>query len=344
VEVTAVDFLGDLGNRYVGSEPWLKEPLSTRLARVLQLARAGSEPPITADVASSVAGVQLTWEDVDHKAAAGLLQDMANSVDGVLWAATHLVTGPYVKLEDPGQRPPLYRLALVGGKIVILPIDPETLPAEQRPLEISACDVLRDPVRFVLDVADIGTRAQVSWQEQTVDEHGDPSPTERTVSTINPSRDNQYGTRSISVSTMLTSAAAATSVAERLLARSTGQWRMDGLLISDADFQVPNSDAATILLTLLDGVRRGGLGVNVTDLPSWSPLGTSALAYLEGGEYQFAGGGWQLSLLVSRGTGLGTNAQWDQIPPSWQWNHWAPQLTWDDLRGVAAPGAAERNS
>ena len=45
LSVTATDFLGDLGNRYVGDEPWLAEPLSTRFLRVLQLATATGEQP-----------------------------------------------------------------------------------------------------------------------------------------------------------------------------------------------------------------------------------------------------------------------------------------------------------
>jgi hypothetical protein len=337
VAVTAADFLGDLGNRFVGDEPWLAEPLETRMRRVLALASASGELPITAEIATTLAPVQLSWEDVDHRAASGLLTDMADSVDGVLWSATHLVAGPYVKLEDPAQRPPLYQLGMLGGKIVILPIDPDTLPAEQQPLDISACDVLRDPVRFVLDVSDIGTRATITWQEQTLDDDGLPAPTERTLATIDANREAAYGTRNISVQTMLTSAAAAQLVADRLLSRATGQWRMDGLLIADADFMVPDATAAGILLTLLDGVRRGGMAVRVTDLPSWSPLGQVAPAYVEGGEYRFVGGGWELALTISRATGLGQNAAWDELPPTWRWDDWAPQLTWDSLRGVAAP-------
>lgn len=339
IAITAVDFLGDLGNRYVGDEPWLLEPLATRVARVLNLARAGNEPPITADVATTIANVPVTWEDVDHRAASGLLTDLAQSVDGVLWSATHIVSGPYVKIEDPGQRPPLYQLAIDAGKIVIASIDVESLPVDQRPLDLSACDVLRDPVTFTLDVADIATRAVVSWQEQTLNEEGLPSPTERNYSEILANREAQYGTRNISVTTLLTTQAAAETVAERLLARNTGQWRMEGLEVADLDFTVPDDRAAQILLALLDGVRRGGLPVRVTELPTWSPIGETAPAYVEGGDYTFSGGGWTLALTISRATGLGANATWDEIPrdPAWIWDTWSPSITWDALRGVAGP-------
>lgn len=338
LSITATDFLGDLGNRYVGDEPWLAEPLAVRLQRVLELAQVPGEPSITADIATTFAPVVLTYEDVDHRAASGLLADMANSVDGVLWSATHLVSGPYVRLEDPAQRPALYQLGKPDFWIEILPIDPSTLPESLRPLDISACDVLRDPVQWVLDVSDIATRATVTWVEQTVDEEGQPDPTERTLAHIDPAAEAQFGTRNISVQTMLTTAPEAQTVAERLLARNAGEWRLSGLAVADRDFQVPDQVAVNILLSLLDGVRRGGMAIRVVDLPLWSPLGASVPAYVEGGTYTFTEGGWQLELTVSRGTGLGRNAQWDQLDPTWTWDDWNPGITWDDLRGVAAPG------
>lgn len=342
IGVTAVDFLGDLGNRYVGDEPWLSESLETRVLRILDLAHAANEPAVTADIATTIRNVPLTWEDVDHRAASGLLTDIAASVDAVLWSATHIVSGPYIKMEDPAQRPALYQFKLVNGKIDIVSIDVSTLPIDKRPLDLSACDVLRDPVTFTLDVADIATRAVVSWQEQTLDDDGNPSPTERNYAEIDAGADAEYGTRNISLQTLLTTQAAAATVAERLLSRNTGQWRMEGLEVADADFNVPDSTAATILLTLLDGVRRGGLPVRVIDLPQWSPIGTVAPAYIEGGVYTFSGGGWTLALTISRATGLGSNAPWDSFPRAagWTWDAWNPAITWDDLRGVAPPSGA----
>lgn len=335
--ITATDFLGDLGNRFVGDSPWLLEPLSTRFLRVLQLAQVPGEQPIQADIASTLATAPMSWEDVDHRAASGLLADMANSVDGVLWSATHLVSGPYVRLEDPGQRPPLYVLELDGGVIVIAPVDVDNLPPAQRPLELDSCDVLRDPVQWVIDVSDIASRVQVTWKEQTLDDDGQPAPTDRTHQLIDAGRDAAYGTRSVSLQTLLTTQPAAATVAERILARVSGEWRLSGLVVADADFVTPDQTAVNVLMTLLDGVTRGGMGIVVTGLPGWSPLGDTAPAYVEGGTYSYVAGGWQLALTVSRGTGLGSNAQWDQIPPTWQWDQWSPGITWDQLRGVAAP-------
>lgn len=332
VGITAVDFLGDLGNRYVGDSPWAAETLGTRFTRVLSLAAAAGEPPTTADIASTLSPVVMTAEDVDHRAASGLLSDMANSVDGVLWSATHAVTGPYVKLEDPYQRPALYRLRLIGGVIKVVLIDPATLPPEQRPTALSACDVLRDPVTFLRDVTDIATRARVTWQEQTL-----PNPTERTFSVVSAPRELSYGTRAVGLSSMLTTAADAERVADRLMARQSGNWRVDGLAVGDADFRIPDDAAATILLGLLDGVRRGGLPLLITDMPDWAPLGSQVPVYLEGGSYAFVGGGWQLALSVSVATGLGATAAWDELDATWKWDQWDPTLTWDALRGVGKP-------
>jgi hypothetical protein len=181
----------------------------------------------------------------------------------------------------------------------------------------------------------------VSWQEQTLGDDGLPAPTERTEAVIDSQAENAYGTRNVSAQTLLTTAPEATVVAERMLARSTGQWRMDGLRVADADFVTPDQAAVNLLLKLLDGVTRGGLPLRVTELPAWSPMGEEAVCYLEGGEYSYVAGGWELALTVSRATGLGANAPWDSMKPAWRWDDWTPTVSWDDLRGVAAPAAAE---
>ena len=48
-----------------------------------------------------LADIPVSWLDVDHRAAVGLLTDVAQSVDGVLWAASHPVLGPCIRFEDP---------------------------------------------------------------------------------------------------------------------------------------------------------------------------------------------------------------------------------------------------
>src|SRR4029077_20423145 len=104
----------------------------------------------------------------------GLLQDLAVTVDGVMWSAVHQTTGAYLKVEDPSGRLSLYRLEMVDGVIVVVQVTAGGMA-------LSACDVLRDPVTFEQDVSDITTRAAVSWLEQVVDGDGKPGTAEHTV-------------------------------------------------------------------------------------------------------------------------------------------------------------------
>lgn len=336
LEVTATDFLADLANRAVGDTPWVAERLDTRAKRILQLAAVPGEPPIQGDISPTVAGQQVSWHDVDHQPAAGLLADLAQSVDAVMWSATHAVSGPYLRMEDPSARPAMYQLELDGGVIVI---DPAAfVGGEVPPLDLSACDLLRDPVTFHVDVGDVSSRVRIEWLEQTTDpDTGAPAPTTRVELVIDDDRETVYGTRAVSLSTLLTSQAAADSVAGRILARTAGDWRAAGVTVADADFTVPDEVAADALLRLLNGVQRGGLPVRITDMPDWNPISDPLPGYLEGGEYTFTGGGWELALIISRATGLGQSVTWNQMPTAWKWNQWDPSIAWNNLRGVSAP-------
>lgn len=337
IEVTASDFLAELANRYVGSAPWPAERLDARVNRILTEAQVSGEAPIVADVAPSVADVVMSWQDVDRQPAAGLLTDVAQSPDAILWSATHVVSGPYVRIEDPSERVSMYQLALVGGVIVIVPVDFSTADPERAPLELSACDMLRDPVEFTVDVADVASRVTVEWLQEGVDDKGKTITTDRRELVINPQREAAYGSRSISLSTLLTNTGDANTVADQVIARLDGDWRVTGITVADADFTVPDSTAAVAQLRLLNGVLRGGLPVQITDMPDWNPIADPLPGYVEGGEYTYSGGGWSLALVVSRATGFGHSAAWDELTATWTWNQWDPVLTWNDLRGVAAP-------
>jgi hypothetical protein len=337
LDITATDFLGDLGNRYIGDTPWPMETVAARTTRILTLAKRPDENPIQIEIDPSLTGINLTWDDVDHQAAAGLLAEVAESVDGVLWSATHPVIGPYVRLEDPALRLALYELGLVGGIIRIVPVDFTDDP--DAPPSISACDIIRDPVTFYQDVSDIATRVSVTWQEQTVDEDLNPTTVAHRVEAVNEGREVDAGTRAVNLDSLVVTAPQAQAVADQLIARLGASWRISGLTVADADMSVPDATAATSLIILLNGVTRGGQPLLLTDLPAWSPTGPTAPIYLEGGTYSFVRGGWDLDLNVSRAAGQGHNAAWDDLPndPAWIWNAWDPSITWDDLRGVAGP-------
>ena len=90
------------------------------------------------------------------------------------------------------------------------------------------------------------------------------------------------------------------------------------------------------MMTLLSGTARLGLALRLTDLPAWAPPGGTGV-FLEGGEYTFDGGAWDLDLTVSRAANQGYSLKWSEFPSAWAWSQWSPDIQWQDLAGVAAP-------
>jgi hypothetical protein len=215
--------------------------------------------------------------------------------------------------------------------IEIAPKDPDT------GFNLSACQVLRDPVTWHQSVADLVTRVAVGWLVQGVDDDGLPTTTDSTVQVVDAGLEALYGTRRVQVSTQLQAADDATDVADRILARTSAtDWRADGVTLDDDEIPA-GPEGVALLLDLLDGTSRIGAPVVLGEMPSWTPAGASAGVYLEGGTYRFVGGRWVLELLISSAAGLGRSAAWDELDPAWTWNRWDPAITWNDLRGVAAP-------
>lgn len=334
LEVVCTDFTAELDNRDVGDEPWAVETMAARFNRVVGLTGMA----VTTEIDPALGPVLLSWQDVDAQGATGLLRDFATSVDGVLWPAVHRTTGPYLLVEDPAARTSTKHLVWDGTWVVIA-------AGAAGAVTISACDILADPVAFIRDTSEISTRVAVSWLEQGVDDEGLPSPTERTELVVDEALETNWGARRIGVTTLLQAAADALAVANRLLVRTsiTG-WRATGLTIDDALMDTA-ADAATEFL-LLDGTRRIGAPLTVTDLPAWAPVGGDLALYVEGGTYTFPeGGGWVLDLTVSPSHGLGTSAPWADLDPTWAWDQMEPTMTWTDLVGTAAsPDLVEESS
>lgn len=328
VDVTAVDFTADLDNVRIGDEPWPVETFATRFDRVVTLAGLEVDPIID----DGLTGYQLSYQDVDSQPATGLLKDYSQSVDGVMWSATHQTTGPYLHVEDTTARTPLFELQENPAGLVV--IVPSTATGVGQ--EISACDVLRAPVTWEQSVADVATRVAVTWLEQGVDEEGKATTTERTVTLVDDALEATYGQRGVSVSTLLADADDARDVASRILTRtSIVGWRVTGLTIDDDEsLDTPDDVAVAMLLRLLDGTSRNGLPIILTDLPAWSPLGPSLPVYLEGGTYTHEAGTWTLELTVSRAEGQGRSVEWDELDPEWAWVDFDPAIAWDDLVGV----------
>jgi hypothetical protein len=319
VTLTAADFTAELANRDIGDQPWVVESMAARVARIIALA----DPGLPVTIAPTVAAIPVSWRDVDSQPATSLLSELGTTVDAIMWAAAHQVSGPYLEYEDPGTRPPDQVLALVGGVVVIQPSTTGALP-------ISACDLPRDAVRWTQDTSDVVSRAAITWQVQGVDEDGLPTTTESTYTLIDPARELD-GTRRYGVQTQLTTQADAAAVAQRILGRTQLGWRASGLELDDATTAELDADQ---LLTLLDGTARNGLALALMDLPPWSPLASPVGLYLEGGTYEFRAGWWVLELATSSAHGSGQSATWNTLPAAWTWDQVDPAITWDDLTGV----------
>jgi hypothetical protein len=338
VKVTAVDFTADLENVNVGDDPWPEQPLSTRFARVLTL----SGQDVAAVIDARPRAVTLCYQDVDSQQVVGLLQDFATSADGVLWAAVHATTGPYLWLEDPRTRTALATLEMGDDGLVHIVSGGGSNGNDQDRVDLSACWVLRDPVTWTQDVADVFTRAAVTWNEYVPpdpDEEGSQaSTTEHTTTVVDPVLEATYGVRREQVTTLLAFERDAEDVATSILARtSSTDWRVSGVTVDDRVMSGEAEQTHT-LLTLLDGTRRIGLPVRITDLPWWSPGGGSNPGYVEGGTYQFNDGLWSCDLSVSSARGQGaTPMSWADSLPAWRWVDYAPDIRWTDLAGVNPP-------
>ena len=328
VKCTAQDDTAELANRYVGAQPWTAESLGVRFGRILTA--AGQQMQYTVD--PGPAALPVTYRDVDNQPATGLLAELAQSAAGVLWSATSLTTGPYLRLEDVNARPAL--LKLVRGPDLVIRIVPATAGVPGS-VTVSACDVLLDPVHWEQDVADVSTRVAVGWKDQTPDP---VKPVDKTVTVVNAAAEAATGQRRVQVSTQLSTAAAAQSVADALLGRlSAGGWRIRGLTYR-VELADPLSPAGiALVMTILDATTRIGLPILLTDVPAWSPAPTRADVplYLEGARLSNTAGAWLLELITSAAAAQGAGAiQWDQLDPAWQWDQVDPAISWNDLRGV----------
>ena len=334
IAVTGVDQLADLENRYVGDDPWLAEPFATRVARILTA--AGVAVPATID--ESLAGLIVTWRDVDNQPAGGLIAELAAGVDGVLWSATHATTGPYVWIEDVAQRVQVEILEMVGGYVTVV-------VSTERPsgrTALDGCQIDTAGLTWVRDVSDVITRVDATWKEQTLDDDGLPSPTDRGIRVTDPELEAAFGVRRMGIDTPLITDADAHAVADRILARTRSpQGRVDGMTWDLGLFPPEPGAEMGAALDLLDGTIRIGRGLIVDNVDLWPAPGPIGL-YLDGGSYTYDGA-WTLGLIGSPLAGMGSSAQWDDLDPGWAWNEFDPAMEWNDLFGVAGPLAEMRN-
>jgi hypothetical protein len=205
-------------------------------------------------------------------------------------------------------------------------------------IELDACLVLLDPVRWDQDSTDTATQVAVGWQEQTA-AGPPPTLTARDVTRTDDALTATRGRFRVSISTDLATLTDATNLADTMLARlSVGGWRVTGLTWQIDAADVLDGPALSRVMTVLDGTTRIGLPILLTGLPAWSPISpedTVAL-YLEGGRFSNTRGAWRLELDTSSAVAQGKAAMsWDQQPAYWTWDQYAPSVSWDSLAGVA---------
>lgn len=334
VEVTAVDFLTDLAGRPVvptNNYLWVMETLAARVARIL--AGAGSTIPTIIDPSAAANVISRMMPSINDRATP-MLNDLADSADSVLWAATHITTGPYLRIEDPANRISLLELVVGPGGLI------EIAPATFDPMvssRLSSCYLLLDPVQWRQDKADVNTRVQVDWRDQasTVSPN---EPETASVELIDRALEADLGVQALSLSSLLTSAPAADRIARQILTRTGPEsWRVAGLVWETGlDDEHAPMDSASVgtALDLLDGTTRIGRPFIVTGLPEWTPISGDLSLYVEGGIYSYIDGAWELSLLCSAITALGRSARWYEIDPIWRWIDFDPAISWADLIGV----------
>ena len=327
--VIAADLLADLANRYVGAEPWAQETLSARAGRILGAVSSGGGSRVEVD--PRPAALSVSRMDVDRQAAANLLRELAQSGGAVLWVVAGADGVPYLHIEDPSRRPGLWVLDQGPDGLW----RPYPSAAAGRPLD--ACTITRDSVTWQRATADLVTRVTVRWMDQTTT----PDTTERSVGVVDPAPEVRFGARGLSVGTILTTAADATAAANLLIAthKETQAWRADGLEWDLAATATPTPEMLALAVDLLDNQTRYGLSVALAPLPDWTPAGAEGGMYVDGGAYRFAGGRWILSLVTTSAVGSGDSITYVQTPRSIRYQDVAPEVSYLDLIGVAAPPA-----
>lgn len=313
VACIAQTHLAELDNRYVGDEPWALERLVDRFSRIVTL----SGQQLAWKVDTSVQGTLITWRDVDSQPSGGLLHQLAQSVGGALWSAFSESTGPYLWLEDINNRPSIW--VLVRDPDNVIRIHQNTSQAAlDRFLEIDSCDISLEPIEWFQTTEDDATRVVVTWQEQGVDTDGKNTVTSRDEVSNDVAAEMTTGRRRIQVTTQLANQTEAAKLSQALLARAQSPgWRVSGLEWDMVSTERLDPTRLDKVMTILDGVKRLGLGLMVVNMPTWfSPAsGADLPLYLEGGVFRNIMGAWELELLTSNATAQGqSTVRWDDLP------------------------------
>lgn len=313
LQITAADMLAELEHVRVSAEPWATQRLSDRLNNIVRALPQSVTPSITVDPVP--ASRSLIWQDADSQSAATLFKSAATSTGAVLWSATHRLTGPYLKFEDPSTRGALGKLTLENGQLHV--------SAQKAAHTLSASQLLREGT-LTQSNGDAASVIRLTWKEPGVDADGKRTATDRTITIADKDLISRIGYREISLSTSLAIQAEAEAAAARLFRTYLpGGFNIPRLTW---DTRVhPEKINPDTLATLLDATRRLGLMLSVTDLPAWYPTSTMT-TYIDGGRYTYENQRWKLELNASTTAATGRGLTWNQLPPV-TWKTSRP-LTW----------------
>lgn len=322
MNITASDILADLSHRRIGSNPWPTHTLSQRVAAVIK--ELGTA--VRTEIDPAPAARMLAWKDVDSQPAASILSAAATSTSSLLWASSHRTTGPYLRFEDPARRLALGRLAFDGSKVKIT--------ASTASATLSASCIQRVGVTVDRDNADSATIARLTWKEPGVNEKGERTLTDRTITVKDDDAIARIGYRDISISTeLINSRDAEDALSAFYRSHLPGSYTLPNLTV-DTSIRGERLDRQT-LAAMLDATRRMGLAIRITDLPRWMAVPSTLTAYLDGGTYTYSKRRWSIQMALTRPEAIGAGLAWNQTPPGLSWNKSAP-LTWAITSSLSA--------
>lgn len=336
--VTAVDPASALANTTIGDDPWPVQSVEERATRIIDLAEDASFKRYELLVDEPLRDVRVQARDVDAQPAQDLASTLAATAGAALWPAASAARGAYLWMEDPQSRRSSRVLTVDGNGIAQIVPAPTGAVAE-----LTAGDILRDPISWDQDPSTIASSVDVKWLQAygRDPETGSLNTVERTVTVTDYDLVDEFGLRKLSVDTELAYRADAVDLATRMLKQAAGTpWMFDGLVIDTRVLTrapLPDgpsqADRLTLVLDLLDGARRIGKAVNVPDMPAWTPGGTEVGLFIEGGTYTLNDGKWLLELRASPAAGQGHSVTWNEMPVGLTWDEMG-DITWDDLHGV----------
>lgn len=317
LSVTAADVITTLANCMVGADPWPTETVSARLDRIITA--SGLSLTVVADPRPAQTVVRA--QDADAVGLVDLIKDAATSAGAILWPSAAYGLGEYLHLEDQTKRKALYRLIVPTTDAAFIEADPgagNQLPAGALP---------RDSVQVLRDTTDLATQVVVKWESAVPDEDGGVLWESHDVIAKDSERIAQYGTRTLSVSTGLTSQADAQELADYLLAQTTpGGWTIPGAVMSDKRPALP----ASTLMASLDASTRIGLPLTISECPDWIPGAPTLAVYLDGGTITRRLGHWEHELTLTRSTTATDSIAWIKVPESLTYRRMG-ELTWSAL-------------